>query len=55
MIYINIMSLSILIPVHNEEDQLKITVPKLIKFKKNKDLEIIFVDDFSTDNTKNDL
>ena len=46
------MSLSIVIPVHNEEEQLKITIPKLIHFKKKiNDLEIIFVDDFSTDNT----
>ena len=46
------MSLSIVIPVHNEEEQLKITIPKLIHFKKKiNDLEIIFVDDLSTDNT----
>ena len=52
MIYINLMSISIVIPVHNEEEQLKITIPKLIHFKKKiNDLEIIFVDDFSTDNT----
>tara|TARA_Y100001936_G_C16006063_1_gene630769 strand:+ start:528 stop:1247 length:720 start_codon:yes stop_codon:yes gene_type:complete len=47
------MSLSIVIPVHNEEHQLKITIPKLIHFKKKiNNLEIIFVNDFSTDNTK---
>lgn len=52
MIYIIKMSLSILIPVYNEEEQLKITIPKLINFKKKIDnLEIIFVDDFSTDGT----
>ena len=46
------MSLSIVIPVHNEEEQLKITIPKLINFKKKlNDLEVIFVDDLSTDNT----
>ena len=46
------MSLSIVIPVHNEEEQLKITIPKLIHFKKKiNDLEIIFVDDLITDNT----
>ena len=34
------MSLSIVIPVHNEEEQLKITIPKLIHFKKKiNDLE----------------
>jgi len=46
------MSLSIIVPVHNEEDQLKITIPKLIYFKKKiNELEIIFIDDFSIDNT----
>ena len=46
------MSLSLIIPVHNEEEQLKITIPKLIFFKKKvKKLEIIFVDDFSVDKT----
>ena len=46
------MSLSLIIPVHNEEEQLKVTIPKLIYFKKEvKNLEIIFVDDFSVDKT----
>ncbi len=53
MIYNKKMSISIIIPVHNEEDQLKITMNKLVAFKKKfYDLEIIFVDDFSTDKTK---
>jgi dolichol-phosphate mannosyltransferase len=44
------MSLSILIPVFNEIDQLKYTLKKLTKLKKkiNK-FEIIFIDDFSND------
>ena len=47
------MSISIIIPVYNEEDQIKITLNKLNKFKKKfRNLEIIFVDDFSSDNTK---
>ena len=46
------MSLSILIPVYNEIDQLKHTINKLIKIKKKiKNIEIIFIDDFSTDET----
>ncbi len=53
MIYNKIMSISIIIPVYNEEDQLKITLNKLDNFKKKiHNLEIIFIDDFSTDNTK---
>jgi len=44
------MSLSILIPVYNEIDQLKYTINKLIKLKKKiKKIEIIFIDDFSND------
>lgn len=54
MIYNKRMSLSIIIPVYNEEDQIKITLNKLNNFKKKfHNLEIIFVDDFSSDNTKN--
>ena len=47
------MSLSLIIPVHNEENQIKTTLNRLIKFHKTfKDLEIIFINDFSTDDTK---
>ena len=53
MIYSKKMSISIIIPVYNEEDQIRITLNKLNNFKKKiYDLEIIFVDDFSSDNTK---
>ena len=53
MIYIKIMSISIVIPVFNEEAQIKFTLNKLISFKKKiRDMEIIIVDDFSTDNSK---
>ena len=44
------MSLSLLIPVYNEIEQLELTIKKLKKLKiKLKKLEIIFIDDFSTD------
>ena len=47
------MSLSIVIPVYNEDKQLHITVKKINKISKRiKDYEIIFIDDFSSDNTK---
>ena len=44
------MSLSLLIPVYNEIEQLQFTIKKLKKLKKkiNK-LEVIFIDDLSTD------
>ena len=46
------MSLSIVIPVFNESKQLLITIKKLSKInKKIKEYEIIFIDDFSSDNT----
>lgn len=46
------MSLSIIIPVNNEIKQVKFTILKLLKLKKNfRKFEIIFVDDFSTDET----
>ena len=46
------MSLSIIIPVYNESKQIQYTIKKLLKFKKNiKNLEIIFINDFSKDNT----
>ena len=43
------MSLSIIIPVHNEVNQLKITIKKLLVLKKKINLELIFIDDFSSD------
>ena len=43
------MSLSIIIPVYNEVNQLKITIKKLLVLKKKIKFEIIFIDDFSTD------
>ena len=44
------MSLSIIIPVYNEIHQLEYTIKKLIKLKKKiKNVEFIFIDDFSTD------
>jgi len=46
------MSLSIIIPVYNEKDQIKNTLKKLVEFKKIiNDLYIIIVDDQSTDKT----
>ena len=47
------MSLSIVIPVYNEDKQLHNTIKKINKISKRiKDYEIIFIDDFSSDNTK---
>ena len=47
------MSLSIVIPVYNEDKQLHNTIKKINKISKRiKDYEIVFIDDFSTDNTK---
>ena len=47
------MSLSIVIPVYNEDKQLHNTVKKINKISKRiKDYEIVFIDDLSTDNTK---
>ena len=47
------MSLSIVIPVYNEDKQLHITIKKINKISKRiKDYEIVFIDDFSSDNTK---
>ena len=44
------MSLSLIIPVRNEIDQLDYTIDKLIKLKKKiKNIEFIFIDDFSND------
>ena len=50
------MSLSIIIPVYNEDKQLLNTINKFDKISKIiKKYEILFIDDFSTDNTKNVL
>ena len=50
------MSLSLIIPVYNEESQIETTIKKLILFqKKFQQLEIIFINDFSTDETKNKI
>tara|TARA_Y100000591_G_scaffold184155_1_gene159042 strand:+ start:823 stop:1542 length:720 start_codon:yes stop_codon:yes gene_type:complete len=50
------MSLSIIIPVYNEGKNLEKTVNNLRKIKKNiKKFNLIFIDDFSTDNTLNIL
>ena len=44
------MSLSIIIPVYNEKDQINYTIKKISKLNSFiKDIEIIFVDDFSED------
>ena len=44
------MSLSLIIPVYNEISQLEYTIKKLIKLKKKiNNIEFIFIDDFSTD------
>jgi len=46
------MSLSLIIPVYNEIDQLGYTIDKLIKLKKKiKNIEFIFIDDFSNDSS----
>ena len=46
------MSLSIIIPVYNEIDQLKYTIKKLLSLKKKiKNFDIIFIDDFSDDDS----
>ena len=48
------MSLSIIIPVYNEIDQLKYTIKKLLSLKKKiKNFDIIFIDDFSDDDSFN--
>jgi dolichol-phosphate mannosyltransferase len=47
------MSLSLIIPVHNEVNQIKFTLKKLTKFKKIfKKFEVIFINDFCTDGTE---
>ena len=44
-------TLSIIIPVYNEYDQIHLTIKKLIQLKKKIKFELIFIDDFSTDNS----
>ena len=46
------MLLSVIIPNYNEEKTIEIIVEKVIAQKKNIDLEIIVVDDFSSDKSK---
>lgn len=47
------MSLSLIIPVYNEESQIISTITKLIKLKRNiKDFEILIINDFSTDSSE---
>ncbi len=46
------MSLSLIIPAYNEQDQIMVTINSLIKFKRKiKNLEILIVDDQSKDKT----
>ena len=50
------MTLSVIIPVYNENKNIIKTIKNLYRIKsKVKKLEIIFIDDFSTDNTLNVL
>lgn len=44
---------SVVVPCHNEEDQIESTVASLIKQKIDKEIEIILVENNSTDNTYN--
>ena len=47
------MSLSLIIPVYNEVNQIEFSLKKLNKFKKIfKKIEIIFINDFCTDGTE---
>ena len=45
------MNLSIIIPVRNEESSIKKTIDQLLSKLKISSYEIIFINDFSTDNT----
>ena len=42
---------SIVIPVYNEAKNLRILIPRIYQVLKNKEFELIIVDDNSTDNT----
>ena len=46
------ISISILIPVYNEENSLMDILKKINKVRENIDIEIIIINDGSTDNTK---
>ena len=45
------MKLSIIVPVYNESEQIKRTFEKFKKLKKKINFKLIFIDDFSTDDT----
>ena len=47
------MSFSLVIPCYNEEENITILVNKYRKFLKNKNNELVFVNNGSTDNTDN--
>ena len=46
------MLLSVIIPNYNEEKTLEIIINKVVKQKENINLEIIVVDDFSSDKSR---
>ena len=46
-------NLTIIIPVYNEEESLKIFLPQVIEFCKTKSFQLVVVNDGSTDNSKN--
>ena len=54
-ITLNKTNLSIVIPTYNERENISKIVEKLRKTLRNVKYEIIFVDDGSTDNTKNEI
>ena len=45
------MKLSIIVPVYNESEQIKRTFEKFKRLKKKINFKLIFIDDFSTDDT----
>lgn len=49
------ISLSILIPVRNEEENVNIISKEIISKISTQDYEILFINDFSEDNTENEL
>lgn len=50
------MSLSVIIPVYNEEKNIRTTVSELTKIKKKiKKIDLVFIDDFSSDNTVKEI
>ena len=48
----NNINLSIVIPVYNEDQYLETLFDEILKFFNRENVELIFVDDGSTDNTK---